>query len=122
MLSLEGIDVIHTPFRAPKANAYAERWERSVREACLDHFLILNENHLRHVLTEYGEYYNYDRPHQGLGQRFPVSVTRPEWSTKGPIVRQDVFGDTSSTITTGSLHLRFLAMDRIFTPYKIIQS
>ena len=89
-----------TLIKTPRANTFAERWVCSVREECRDHILILNDNHLRRVLKEYGEYYNYDRPHQGLGQHFPVSVTRPEWSKKGPIVRRDVLG-ASSTITIG---------------------
>jgi putative transposase len=92
VFSSEEIEIVHTPYKVPQANAFAERWVRSVREECLDHILILNENHFRRVLKEYGEFYNYDRPHQGLGQRFPVAVTRPEWSTKGPIVRLDVVG------------------------------
>jgi putative transposase len=45
----EGIHVIHTPFQAPNANAYAERWVRTVREECLDHIMILNTNHLKRV-------------------------------------------------------------------------
>ena len=68
----EGIDVIRTPVRAPNANAYAERWVRTVREECLDHLLILNQTHLRRVLKTYTEYYNEARPHQGIGQRIPV--------------------------------------------------
>jgi transposase InsO family protein len=48
-----GIDIVRTPFHAPEANAYAERWIRSVRQECLDHILILNERHLHRVLKEY---------------------------------------------------------------------
>ena len=51
----EGMQVILTPYRAPNANAYAERWVRSVREECLDHLLIFDERHLDHVLTEYNQ-------------------------------------------------------------------
>jgi transposase InsO family protein len=48
----EGIEIVHTPVRAPRANAYAERWVRSVREECLDQLLILNQAHLKDVLHE----------------------------------------------------------------------
>ena len=54
----EGIQVVRTPFRAPRANAYAERWIRSVREECLDQLLILNQAHLVYVLHEYEHYFN----------------------------------------------------------------
>ena len=68
----ERIKVIRTPVRAPNANAYAERWVRSVREECLDKLLILNEAHLRRVLQAYIDYHNNSRPHQGIGQQTPV--------------------------------------------------
>jgi hypothetical protein len=67
------------------------RWVRSIREECLDHILVLDENHLRRVLREYGEYYNHARPNQGLDQHFPVSS--PELSITGPIRRRDILGD-----------------------------
>jgi transposase InsO family protein len=63
VFSSEGIEILHTPYQAPKANAFAERWVRSVREECLDHILVLNESHLHRVLKEYTDYYNYVRPH-----------------------------------------------------------
>ena len=66
VFSLEGIDVVHTPFRATRANAYPEWWVRTVREECLDHILGVNENHLRNGLREYTDYYNHSRPHQGI--------------------------------------------------------
>jgi len=53
----EGIRVIETPLRAPRANAIAERWVRSVRHECLDHLLILGRRHLEHVLREYLAHY-----------------------------------------------------------------
>ncbi|MEP7289657.1 MAG: integrase core domain-containing protein [Chloroflexota bacterium] len=54
---------MHTPVRAPNANAFAERWVRTVRNECLDKLLIFNEVHLRQVLREYIAYYNAARPH-----------------------------------------------------------
>jgi len=68
----EYIKVIRTPVRAPNANAYAERWVRTVREECLDKLIILNEIHLRHVMRDYVDYYDLARPHQGIGQQTPV--------------------------------------------------
>ena len=58
----ENIETILTPYQTPNANAYAERWVRSVREECLDHLLIINEQHLHYVLREYIQYYNQARP------------------------------------------------------------
>jgi transposase InsO family protein len=63
----QGIEIIRTPVRAPTANAFAERWIRSVRAEGLDQLLMLDQRHLRRVLTEYmAYYYNRSRPHQRL--------------------------------------------------------
>ena len=62
----EGIRVIRTPIRTPVANAYAERFVRTVRAECLDWLLIRNERHLQRVLHHYLEHYNHERPHRGL--------------------------------------------------------
>ncbi len=91
----EGIKVIRTPVRAPNANAYAERWVRSVREECLDHVLskiglILSQAHLRRVLKRYVEYYNEARPHQGIGQRIPVSLEQSPSS--GAVEHRKILG------------------------------
>ena len=87
----EDVTIVRTPVRAPNANAFAERWVRSVREECLDQLLILGERHLHRVLTEYEAYYNHARPHQGIDQRCPVPLRR---STEGagPIERRDILG------------------------------
>ena len=68
----EGARVIRTPVRAPRANAYAERWVRTVREECLDWLLIRNEAHLRVVLEEYVDHYNRGRPHRGIDLAVPI--------------------------------------------------
>jgi putative transposase len=69
-----GIKISRIPYRAPKANAYCERFLRRVRRECLDHFLIFGERHLQRVLNEYVAYFNHARPHQGLGQRIPIPL------------------------------------------------
>jgi putative transposase len=58
----EGVRVIHTPIRAPQANAYAERFVRTVRTECLDHLLILGSRHLERVLRIYIQHYTSERP------------------------------------------------------------
>src|SRR5262249_48245629 len=68
-----GVAQVRTPFRAPRANAIAERWVRSVRTECLDHVFIFNERHLQKVLAEYVGYFNDWRPHRSLGQRAPCA-------------------------------------------------
>ncbi len=85
----EGFEIVRTPFRAPKANAVAERWVRSVRQECLDQLIILNQRHLARVLKEYVQYYNTARPHQGLGQQTPIPLSR---SRRGTIHCRDVLG------------------------------
>jgi putative transposase len=85
----EGIEIVDIPYEAPNANAYAERWVRSVRQECLDKLIVLNERHLRRVLTEYLGYYNTRRPHQGVDQDSPLGLTM---STEGPIRYRNVLG------------------------------
>lgn len=87
----EEFHVIHTPYNAPNANAFAERWVRSVREECLDHILILNALHLKRVLLEYiDNYYNVALPHQGIEQRFPIP--NQTLMTSGSIQRRKILG------------------------------
>jgi putative transposase len=84
----EGVRIIKAPIRAPRANAFAERWVRTVRTECLDWMLVLGRRHLEHVLRVYADHYNEARPHRGLDLRTPE--TRPDrapWPTHRPRVR-----------------------------------
>jgi putative transposase len=70
----EGIEVLRSPPQAPRANAYAERWVRTVRRECLDRMLIYNPRHLLAILGEFVVHYNEHRPHQSRDQRPPDAV------------------------------------------------
>jgi transposase len=66
VFSSEGTKALVTPVQAPNANAYAERWIRTVRAECLDWLLIGGRGHLEQVLRIYVEHYNAHRPHRAL--------------------------------------------------------
>src|SRR5207253_5960680 len=87
----EGIRVIHTPIRAPQANAYAERFVRTVRTECLDWLLIVGRRHLEHVLRIYIKHDNRERPHRGLALQppEPVQLKQPP---SGDVRRHDRLG------------------------------
>jgi transposase InsO family protein len=71
-----GIRQIRTPVKAPKANAFAERWVRTIRNECLDHRLIFGHQHLQRTVGDYVTYYNRWRPHRNLGQTAPCPHVR----------------------------------------------
>ncbi len=88
----EGLEVIRLPYRAPRANAFAERWVGTVRREALDHLLILGRRHLDHVLREYVDHYQRARPHQGLGQRIPGVALKRVMQRSGRVARRDRLG------------------------------
>ena len=71
VLAGAGIEVVKIPPRSPKANAYAERWVRTVRAEATDRMLITGPRHLRTVLDEYVAHYNGHRPHRARDLRPP---------------------------------------------------
>jgi transposase InsO family protein len=89
----EGIRVLRTPVRAPRANAYAERWVGTVRREVLDRMLILGCRQLRSVLAEYANHYNLHRLHRALGQAPPLEPGVPVvLAPPGRVVRRDRLG------------------------------
>ena len=88
----EGIKAIHTPIRAPRANAYAERFVRTVRGECLDWLLILGRRHLEHVLATYLTHYNRERPHRALALMPPEAISGGDPPVAARIERRDLLG------------------------------
>ena len=67
-----GINEVVTPPRSPWQNPFVERLVGSIRQDCLDHVIVLSQNHLKRMLAAYFEYYHCDRTHYGLGKDTPV--------------------------------------------------
>lgn len=92
-----GIEEVTTAPHSPWQNPYVERLIGTIRRECLDHVIILGEEHLRRILREYFRYYHESRPHQSLARNSPVprGVERP--ST----------GQVISIPQVGGLHHRY---------------
>jgi putative transposase len=87
----EGARVILTPVQSPKANAFAERWVRTVRAEVLDWTLVLGRRHLDRVLDTYVERYNSHRPHRGLDLASPnAPLLHPSTARTEEVRRRDV--------------------------------
>jgi transposase InsO family protein len=100
VFAAEGIRIINTPVRAPRANAVAERFVGTIRRECLDRMLILGRRHLEVVLGEYVEHYNSHRPHRSLSQRPPSNTE----VTCGPIGNVNAEQLRRSDVLGGLIH------------------
>jgi putative transposase len=88
------IEILKTPYYAPRANASCERFLGSVRRECLDHLLILHEKQLQRVLNAYMHYFNRARPHQGIQQQIPEQKAGsvPPHHESGKVIAFPVLG------------------------------
>src|SRR5712692_3450960 len=91
------IEMLKTPYHAPRANAICERFLGSVRRECLDHLLILHEKQLHRVLDAYVQYFNRARPHQGIKQQIPAPKA-------GPVPADRAGGKVIAFPVLGGLH------------------
>ncbi len=73
-LAAADVQVVRLPPRSPNLNAYAERFVRTVKESCLDRFVLVGEASLRRALCEFAAHYHHERNHQGLGNRLIVPL------------------------------------------------
>jgi transposase InsO family protein len=112
----ERIKIIHTPYRAPNANAYAERWVRTVREECLDKILVLSEGHLRRVMRDYVAYYNGACRIKGSSSRYPKR--RHLRQATAQLAVEMCWEALSTTTTARPRNFRILP-DRVFWGYAL---
>ena len=90
VFAAERIRVLRTPVRAPRANAYAERWVGTVRREPLDRMLIVGCRQLWSVLAEYADQSNGHHPHRALGQAPPLGSAAPSViPAAGRVARRD---------------------------------
>jgi putative transposase len=89
LLETSSVRVIRTPFRAPNCNAHAERFVRSIKEACLNRVIPLGERHFRRTLTEFVVHYHRERNHQGRGNNL---IDNAGAHPCGPVRRRQRFG------------------------------
>ncbi len=94
-----GSEPTRTAFRSPWQNGVAERWVGSCRRDLLDHVIILNERHLKRLMSSYLLYYHEDRTHLGLTKDTPTG--RPTE------IRPTAVGKIQSLSRLGGLHHRY---------------
>ena len=94
-----GSQPLRTTFRSPWQNGVAERWVGSCRRDLLDHVIVLNERHLKRLMSEYVRYYHEDRTHLGLAKDTPIGRSVALSSAVGTKIR--------SLPRLGGLHHRY---------------
>ena len=79
-LEAAGVTPVRLPARSPNLNAFAERFVRTIKESCVERFILIGEGSLRRAVTEFVDHYHHERNHQGVGNRLivpPAAAPRP---------------------------------------------
>jgi hypothetical protein len=87
LLESGGVKCVPIPAQSPDCNSHAERFVKTARTECLDHFVIFGERHLRHLLNQFVAHYHSERYHQGIGGRLirPRPSTSDDTAVRGTI-------------------------------------
>jgi hypothetical protein len=93
-----GINEVITAPQSPWQNPYCERIIGSIRGDCLNHLIVLNDNHLKSIISDYLEYYHQDRTHLGLEKETPSGRQTQVKPTNGKLIK---------FLRVGGLHNRY---------------
>ena len=115
-LTNAGLRVVQTPYRAPNANAHAERFERSIKEECLHRIVPLGERHFRHTVSEFVTHYQRERPHKRCGNR--LLEPRQSRQPRGRITRRPRLGGLLNFSRASGL-MRAKSLGRIVRHYEL---
>ena len=79
-LEAAGVTPVRLPARSPNLNAFAERFVPTIKESCVERFILIGERSLRRAVTAFVAHYHHERNHQGVGNRLivpPATAARP---------------------------------------------
>ena len=86
-----GVRCLKMPKQSPNLNSYAEAWIQNAKRECFNRMIFFGERHVRHVVEQYVEHFNLERPHKGLGHRRPVEPAEAP-CRDGPVVCRERLG------------------------------
>jgi putative transposase len=94
ILRTGGVECVKTPAKSPNCNPHAERFVKTIKYECLNHFVLFGERHLRLVIKEFMDHYLTERFHQGLGGHLVRTSSLPENDNgmAGPVVCRSRLG------------------------------
>jgi transposase InsO family protein len=89
-LAATGLETVHLPPRSPNLNAHAERYVRTIKEACLNRMIFIGERSFRRAVAEFVRHYHYERNHQGRSNR--LLIADGTGRRDGPLVCRERLG------------------------------
>jgi transposase InsO family protein len=95
LLKESGVESVLLPPRSPNLNAHCERFVRSIKAEALEHMVLLGEQSLHHVISQYLAHYHHERNHQGLANRL-IAPEGDVGCQTGHVVRRERLGDLLS--------------------------
>ena len=84
---MEGVKLVKIPARSPNCNPHAERFVKSIKFECLNHFVFFGERHLRYVINEYMQHYLEERFHQGFDGQLVKPLTAANSDKSGGAIQ-----------------------------------